>query len=57
MFPKVYVDNHYCGAVVYQAGMAKFTVQCNNAVGSVVKLVQNDNYLSLCEVEVYGGRK
>ena len=35
----------------------KFTVQCNNAVGSVVKLVQNDNYLSLCEVGVYGGRK
>ena len=53
-YPKVYVYNHFCGAVVYTAGIAKFTVQCNNAVGSVVKLVHNENYLTLCEVEVYG---
>ena len=50
----MYVDAVFCGEVVYTAGADKFTVECNNAVGSVVKLVQNDNYLTLCEVEVFG---
>ena len=31
-----------------------YILNCGDAVGSYVKIVQNDDYLTLCEVEVFG---
>ena len=51
---KVYVGNVFCGEVKYQAGQVIHKVYCGDAVGRTVKVVQNDEYLTLCEVQVFG---
>jgi len=51
---KVYVGDSLCGEIKYEAGKVAYEVQCENAVGGTVKVVQNDNVLTLCEVEVFG---
>jgi len=51
---KVYVGDVECGEVAYVANVSKYRVQCNGAVGSDVKITLNDEYLTLCEVEVFG---
>ena len=51
---KVYVGDVYCGEIHYKAGVIIYEVECGNTVGRSVKIVQNDQYLTLCEVEVKG---
>jgi len=51
---KVYVGDVECGKVKYVEGVSEYKVECDGAVGSEVKIVQKNNYLTLCEVEVYG---
>ena len=41
-----------CGSVEGVAGV--YRISCNNAVGSVVKVTQEGQYLTLCEVEGLG---
>jgi len=52
---KVYVGSKYCGAVKFNPKQSVYTVQCGNAVGRTVKVVQTNQHLTLCEVRVYGG--
>ena len=51
---KVFVNNKICGAVEYEAGKDVYVVDCGDQVGSVVKITQEGQYLTLCEVEVLG---
>ena len=50
----MYVGDVFCGEVKYQEGKDDYTVDCRDAVGGTVKVVQNDDYLTLCEVQVFG---
>ena len=50
----MYVGDVYCGVVVHEAGKVIYEVKCDGAVGGSVKVVQNDNPLTLCEVQVVG---
>ena len=43
-----------CGVVKYEAGKVVYDIECGDAVGGTVKVVQNDQYLTLCEVQVFG---
>ena len=43
-----------CGTVEYVAGKTVYVVECADQTGSVVKVTQQNNYLTLCEVEVLG---
>ena len=40
--------------MVYEAGRNLFTVNCGGIIGESVKITQNNNYLTLCEVVVQG---
>jgi len=51
---KVYIGDAYCGEVVYEAGKLKYEVECGNALGGNVKVVQHNKILTLCEVQVIG---
>ncbi|KAL5251920.1 hypothetical protein ACHWQZ_G014901 [Mnemiopsis leidyi] len=51
---KIYVDDQWCGTIAYIDGETSYTIQCNNKVGSTIKLSKSVQYLILCEVEVYG---
>ena len=51
---QVYVGDVFCGQVVYEAGKDIYEVECGDAVGKAVKVVQNNQYLTLCEVQVIG---
>ena len=48
------MNNKLCGAVEYEAGRNVYVVDCADQVGSVIKITQEDNHLTLCEVEVLG---
>ena len=50
----MYVGEVYCGEVGYEAGKVIYEIECDGAVGGSVKVVQNDNPLTLCEVQVIG---
>ena len=50
----MYVGHVFCGEVKYQAGQVIYEVYCGDTVGGTVKVVQNDEYLTLCEVQVFG---
>ena len=50
----MYVGAVWCGDIKYEAGKSTYTVDCGGAVGGSVKIRQPYNYLTLCEVEVYG---
>lgn len=51
---QVYVGDHQCGVITYKAGQDVYTITCENTVGNVIKVVQNNNYLTLCEVKAFG---
>ena len=51
---QVYAGAVYCGTITYKAGTNTYTVSCGNAVGDYVMVRQPNNYLTLCEVQVYG---
>eukprot|EP00116_Pleurobrachia_bachei_P000230 sb/3460492/ len=50
----VYAGDEFCGSVTYTAGESIFSVECNGAVAGSVRIEQNYNYLTLCEVKVIG---
>jgi len=51
---KVYVGEELCGTIAYVAGKAMYKVQCESVLGGgSVTVKQADNYLTLCEVQVY----
>merc|ERR1712176_1444872 len=51
---QVFLDDMLCGTVEYVAGKNVYVVECADQTGSVVKVTQQNNYLTLCEVEVLG---
>ena len=48
------MSGEYCGEISYSAGQSEYTLDCHGIVGSNVKIVQDHNYLTLCEVQVFG---
>jgi len=50
---KVYVDDHLCGVLTYVGGVSQYEVDCNGAVGNTIGITQNNQIVSLCEVEVF----
>ena len=51
---QVFVDDEECGSVTFTEGVSVYSVDCNGVQGSVVKITQEKNYLTLCEVQVLG---
>jgi len=51
----VYVDTKRCGTIAYSPGRAIYYIACNGLTGREVKIVQNNNYLHMAEVQVWGG--
>ena len=51
---QVYVGNELCGAVEYVAGQSVYKIDCGGKVGSAIKIAQDGQYLTLCEVQVLG---
>jgi hypothetical protein len=54
---QVYAGRSYCGTIYYKSGQGTYVVPCQGKRASYVKIVQPSNYLSLAEVEVFGGPK
>ena len=51
----MYVGATLCGVVSYQAGKDIYEIKCGDGIiGDYVKIVQNNNYLTLAEVQAYG---
>jgi len=51
----VFVGEILCGTILYQAGKDVYDIKCGNGVvGDYVKVVQNNNYLTLAEVQSFG---
>ena len=53
---KVYAGGRLCGVVRYRKGKRFQDVHCRGKVARYVVIKQPHNYLTLCEVEVYGRR-
>ena len=53
---KVYAGGKLCGVVRYR-GKRVQGVHCSGTVARTVTITQPNNYLTLCEVEVYGAPK
>ena len=53
--PQVYVDSKRCGTIHYIPGRTIYYVACNGRSAREVKIVQNNNYLHMAEVQVFGG--
>jgi len=51
---EVWVRDTMCGAVAWESGKDTYEIDCGGAVGRSVKIMQKDNYLTLCEVQVIG---
>ena len=51
---QVYAGVRYCGDVKYETGKSVYTVECDGAVAEFVQIELDNNYLTLCEVEVFG---
>ena len=49
----MYVDDHLCGVLTYVGGVSQYEVDCNGAVGKTIEITQNNQIVSLCEVEVF----
>ena len=43
-----------CGVVNYTANKKVYDIACRGAVGTSVKVALNNEYLTLCEVVVFG---
>jgi len=54
---EVFVGDQLCGEVVYFAGQSVYVVECGGKVGDSVRVEQDNNYLTLCEVQVYGEKE
>ena len=48
------MDKYLCGTVHWRAGQSVYPISCGGKSGSVVKIIQNKNYLTLAEVQVFG---
>ena len=48
------MGDEFCDEITYVAGQAVYVMDCGGIVGDSVKVVQNENILTLCEVQVYG---
>ena len=48
------MEDRLCGTVEYVAGRSVFVVDCADLIGREVRVTQDHNYLTLCEVEVLG---
>ena len=48
------MGDELCGEITYVAGQAVYVLDCGGIFGNIVKVVQNENILTLCEVQVYG---
>jgi len=51
---QVYVAGTYCGAITYETGKVVYEVDCGGAIGDYIKVTQNGDYLTLCEVQAIG---
>ena len=47
------MDEHLCGVLTFVGGVSTYEVDCNGAVGNVIGITQNNQIVSLCEVEVF----
>ena len=43
-----------CGQVVYEVGKTVYEIPCEGIIGDTVKIAQEHDQLSLCEVQVWG---
>ena len=50
----MFVGNELCDEITYVAGQAVYVLDCGGMFGNSVKVIQNENILTLCEVQVYG---
>ena len=51
---QVYAGARYCGVINYEEGKDVYSVDCDGAVANFVQIEQDNDYLTLCEVEVFG---
>ena len=56
MFINTDTESQLCGEVVYVSGQSVYVIECGGIVGDYVRVENDNNYLTLCEVQVYGGR-
>ena len=54
MILQVYLDGYRCGIITWNAGQNVYPIDCGGRTGRIVKVVQNKNYLTLAEVQVFG---
>ena len=47
------MDDHLCGVLTFVGGVSQYEVDCNGAVGKTIEITQNNQIVSLCEVEVF----
>ena len=50
----MYAGEVYCGTIRYEAGKTKYTVSCGGLTAEHVVVTQPYQYLTLCEVQVFG---
>ena len=53
----MYAGNYKCGTIHYNPRKLFYTISCNGHVANNVRVVQKHNWLSLAEVQVFGGSK
>ena len=51
---KVYLDDQFCGEIIYWNSIPFYQISCSNMIGRHVRIIGTERYLALCEVEVYG---
>lgn len=51
----VWAGKEKCGTISYRKSKKAYFINCNGIVASTVRLTKNNDYLSLAEVEVFGG--
>jgi len=51
---QVFVGDDLCGAITYHAESSTYMVDCGGRVGTYIQIVNDNSYLTLCEVRVWG---
>jgi hypothetical protein len=51
------LDKYLCGTIKWNSGQNVYPINCGGRTGRYVKVVQNKNYLTLAEVQVFGPAK
>ena len=51
---KVYAGKKYCGKISYIRGRNVYTIPCQGASASFVKITTVNHYINVAEVQVYG---